>query len=278
MSLSVFLAVLGAAFLHAFWNALVKSGESKVGTMLVMTALQGAAGLLIALSLPWPTTETWVWLAASGIFHAAYKVFLAFAYEQGDLSRVYPIARGAAPLIVLAVSTLFLAAPLATAEVVGIIVLGLGIVLMGRGAFLSGESRRLVPLALGSAAATAGYSIVDGMGARVAGDAILYVGWLFALDAALFLPVILVIRGRAVFRVSRAGWTLGAFSAAASYGAYMIAVWAMTVAPIALVAALRETSILFAVLIGWLVFGDRLDRLKAGAAALIVSGVAATRV
>ena len=178
-------------------------------------------------------------------------MFLAFAYEQGDLSRVYPIARGAAPLIVLAVSTLFLAAPLATAEVVGIIVLGLGIVLMGRGAFLSGESRRLVPLALGSAAATAGYSIVDGMGARVAGDAILYVGWLFALDAALFLPVILVIRGRAVFRVSRAGWTLGAFSAAASYGAYMI---------------------------GWLVFGDRLDRLKAGAAALIVSGVAATRV
>ena len=105
----------------------------------------------------------------------------------------------------------------------------------------------------------------------------MYVGWLFALDAALFTPLILTLRGRVALRASAKDWGVGALAASASYGAYAIAVWAMTVAPIALVTALRETSILFAVLIGWLVFGDRMDRGKAVAACLIVAGVVLTR-
>ena len=149
---------------------------------------------------------------------------------------------------------------------------------MGHGAFRSGESRRLVPLALCSALATAGYSLVDGIGARVSGDALMFVGWLFFLDAILFIPAIVLLRGRAALSTNLEMWKNGTMAALASFGAYAIAVWAMTVAPIALVAALRETSILFAVLIGWLMFGDKMDRLKAAAAALIVSGVVATRV
>ena len=149
---------------------------------------------------------------------------------------------------------------------------------MGRGAFRSGESRRLVPLALGSAAMTAGYSIVDGMGARVAGDAAFYVGWLFVLDALMFTPTLVAIRGRSVLRARPRVWVLGSAAAVFSFLAYLIVVWAMTVAPIPLVTALRETSILFAVLIGWLAFGERMDRGKALAAALILAGVALTRV
>ncbi len=277
MTLFVFLSVLFAAFLHALWNALIKVGVSKVTGMLIMTLVQGAAGLLIALSRPWPAAEVLPWLAASGLFHAGYKLFLAFAYEQGDLSRVYPIARGTAPMIVTGISALFLADMIAPLEYAGILILGTGIAVMARGAFANGEPRRLVPLALGSALMTAGYSLVDGLGARVSGDAMMYVGWLFALDALLFTPICLALRGRGVLRASARDWVTGGLAAAASYGAYAIAVWAMTQAPIALVAALRETSILFAVLIGWLAFGDRMDRGKAIAAGLIVSGMALTR-
>lgn len=277
MSLTVFLAVLGAALLHASWNALIKTGASKIASMFILTLVQGIAGFGIAMTQPWPEAHVWLWLMASGVFHAGYKFFLAFAYEQGDLSRVYPIARGAAPMIVTVVSALLLIDVIKPLEYGAIAVLGLGIALMARGAFANGESRKLVPLALGSACMTAGYSLVDGLGAREAGNAVMYVGWLFTLDALLFTPLIVAFRGRAALRANAKDWGVGTLAAGASYGAYAIAVWAMTVAPIALVTALRETSILFAVLIGWLIFGDRMDRGKAIAACLIVAGVVLTR-
>jgi drug/metabolite transporter (DMT)-like permease len=278
MTLTVFALVLFAAFLHAGWNALIKLGASKVTGMLILTLVQGGIGLVIALTRDWPEPHVWLWLLGSGLFHSGYKLFLAFAYEQGDLSRVYPIARGAAPLAVTLIGAAFLADRISGAEYVGIFVLGLGIIVMAHGAFSNGESRRLVPLALGSALMTAGYTLVDGLGARVSGDAVMYVAWLFVLDAVFFTPTCMALRGRGVFRANGRDWAVGALAAIGSYGAYAIAVWAMTQAPIALVAALRETSILFAVLIGWLVFRDRMDLPKAVAAALIVTGVVLTRV
>lgn len=278
MTVWVLAAVLGAAVLHALWNALIKLGLSKLTSMLILTLVQGAMGCAIALTRPFPEPQVWLWLLASGVFHAAYKLFLAFAYEQGDLSRVYPIARGAAPMVVLLISALFLSDVIAVWEFAGIAILGSGILLMARGVFSSGESRKLVPLAFGSAMATAGYSLVDGLGARVSGDAVAYVGWLFTLDALFFTPICVTLRGPSVLKANRRAWMVGSVAAVASYSAYAIAVWAMTVAPIALVAALRETSILFAVLIGWLVFGERMDRQKMLAAGLIVAGVIVTRV
>jgi drug/metabolite transporter (DMT)-like permease len=278
MTLFIFLCVLFAAFLHAAWNALIKHGASKITGMLILTLLQGGIGLMIAMTRPWPTGEVWFWLLASGVFHAGYKLFLAYAYEQGDLSRVYPIARGAAPMLVTVISALVLSDVIQNWEYLGIFVLGSGIAIMASGAFSNGESRRLVPLALGSAAMTAGYSLIDGMGAREAGDAVQYVAWLFVLDALFFTPICLALRGTDVLRSNARDWLLGGLAASASYAAYAIAVWAMTRAPIALVAALRETSILFAVLIGWLIFGDRMDRDKAVAAGLIVAGVVLTRI
>jgi len=277
MTFTVFLAVIGAALLHASWNALIKLGGGRLTTMLILTIVQGVLGGAIALAYPLPQGQVWLWLLGSGLLHSAYKFFLSYAYEHGDLSRVYPIARGAAPMIVLLVSGLFLADRVEQIEVAGILVLGLGILLMAHGVFSNGESRRLLPFAIGSAMATAGYSLVDGLGARVAGDAGMYVAWLFLFDGLMFTSIVLPIYGTEILRADGRTWALGSLAAVASYGAYAVAVWAMTVAPIALVTALRETSILFAVLLGWLVFGDRMDRTKILAAGLIVSGVVLTR-
>ena len=277
MSIGILAAVLGAALLHASWNALIKTGANKQTAMLIMTVWQGIWGLTLIVWLPIPQANVWPWLIASGVIHMFYQLFLAYAYEQGDLSRVYPLARGAAPIIVLVAGFFVLSDQITVTEAIGIAILGAGILLMARGVFTSGESKRLVPFALGSAVATAGYTIVDGIGARIEGDAVAYVAWLLLMAGVFYVPAIIALKGPSIVIATRREWLGGAVTAAASLAAYMIAVWAMTKAPIALVAALRETSILFAVLIGWLAFGERMDRQKWIAAVLIVSGVVATR-
>jgi drug/metabolite transporter (DMT)-like permease len=277
MTLGVFLAVLGAAFLHALWNALIKQGTSKLGGMVILSIAEVPIGLAVVATRPIPALNVWPWVLAAGCTHFAYKFFLTYAYERGDLSRVYPIARGAAPMFVALVGVVALADVVSLPQYAGIAVLGAGILMMARGVFAMGEERRLLPFALGSAAATATYTLIDGLGARVSGDAIAYVGWVFVADGLLFGSGMLALRGRAILPRDGRAWLLGSCAAAASYGAYAISVWAMTVAPIAVVAALRETSILFAVLIGWWAFGERMTREKAFAAGLIVAGVILTR-
>ena len=277
MTFGVFLAVMAAALIHASWNALIKTGASKQSAMLILGIGQALLGIGIALWKGLPVDAAWPWLLASGLIHMCYQLNLGYAYEHGDLSRVYPIARGTAPMIVLVFSALFLSDSMTPTEVAGVMVLGLGILFMVRGVFTSGESRRMLPFALGAAVATAGYSITDGMGARAAGDAVLYVGWLMMISALFYIPAAVALRGPSLFLAPRRAWAMGLLAGALSFGGYAIAVWAMTVAPIALVAALRETSILFAVLIGWLVFGERMTGEKAVAAIVIVAGVLLTR-
>ncbi len=277
MSLVVLMAVLGAALLHALWNALIKVGASRIGAMVIMSIGEIVIGLPIALALPPIAPAAWVWVIAAGCTHFAYKSFLTFAYDRGDLSRVYPIARGAAPMAVAVVGAFLLPDAVSKGQYAGIAALGLGILLMARGVFTGGEERRLLPFALGSAVATATYTMIDGLGARISGDAVAYVAWVFVVDGIIFTLGTVAWRGRAVIPRDGRAWAQGIAAAAASYGAYAVSIWAMTVAPIAVVAALRETSILFAVLIGWLAFGERMDRMKALAAALIVLGVILSR-
>lgn len=277
MSLGVFLAVLGAAFLHALWNALIKVGSSKIGGMMILSITEIPIGLAVAMARPLPEAHVWPWVIAAGCTHFFYKSFLVFAYERGDLSRVYPIARGAAPMIVALVGFFTLSDAIAAHEYLGIAVLGGGIALMARGVFSQAEDRRLLPFALGSACATATYTMIDGLGARVSGDAVAYVAWVFVADGLIFTTVMLAWKGADILPRDGKSWGLGAFASAASYGSYAVAIWAMTLAPLAVVAALRETSILFAVLIGWLVFGERMTGEKALAAAVIVAGVMLTR-
>ena len=273
MSLGIFLAVLGAAFLHALWNALIKLGTSKVGGMVILSIVEVPIGLVVVMLTPAIDPAAVPWVIAAGCTHFAYKFFLTYAYDRGDLSRVYPIARGAAPMAVALFGAVFLADAVTGQEYLAIAVLAGGILLMARGVFTSGEDRKLLPFALGSALATATYTLIDGTGARVSGSAAAYVAWVFVADGTFFTLGMLVLRGWDVIPRNWHAWRMGAFASAASYGAYAVSIWAMTLAPIAVVAALRETSILFAVLIGWLAFGERMSGEKAVAALVIVAGV-----
>lgn len=277
MSLFVFLSVLAAAILHASWNAILKLGNSRSATMMVLSGGQAAIGAVIALTVPWPVPEAWPWILASGFVHTAYQLFLIYAYDHGDLSRVYPLARGSAPMITLVVGAMWLGESVTATETAGILLLGAGILWLARGIWSGGESLKMLPYALGSALATASYTIIDGLGARTAQGSPAYLAWVFIVAGVIFAAALLALKGRECLPRQAVTWGKGGLAAAASYGSYAVAVWAMTVAPIALVAALRETSILFAVLMGWLIFGDRMTRAKVMSVGLIVAGVVLTR-
>ncbi len=278
MDTHIFLAVLFAAFLHASWNAVIRAGGDRFQGMLLLTLSQGLMGLVMAGFVPLPKGEVWAWLLFSGVFHAGYKIFLAAAYKHGDLSRVYPIARGAAPMVVVLVGFFLLDDQLVAKEYAGIALIGSGVILMAGGVFSSGESRALIPFALGSALCTAGYTMVDGLGARVAGNATQYTAWLFIFDAMIFSVVSLGTRGPQVFAASRRRWMVGMLAGALSLLTYWIVIWAMTMAPVAMVAALRETSVLFGVLIGVVWMKERASAGKLVAALVILAGVVLVRI
>jgi drug/metabolite transporter (DMT)-like permease len=237
-------------------------------------ALFALPGIILS---PLPDGTEWAWIVISALVHMAYQMLLAFAYEQGDLSRVYPIARGTAPLLVLVVSLFWLNEPLTLTELLGICVLGIGVMLMARGVFSSGESRKLLPFAFGAAIATAAYSIIDGLGARHMGDSWAYVSWVMAMTGVMYLPTIMFMRGAAIVNIPLRDWPRGLAASGLSYMAFAIVVWAMSSAPIALVTSLRETSILFAMVLGWLVFSEKMQSGKILAACMIVVGVVLTR-
>jgi drug/metabolite transporter (DMT)-like permease len=277
MTAFVFVAVLIAALLHACWNAIIKFGDDKLQGMVLLSVAHGLIGLMLIAIFPIPSKESWWLLAGSVLFHLMYKTFLTFAYMRGDLSRVYPIARGTAPMIVLVISLIALSDVMLASQIFGIVLVGLGITLMAWGVFAHGEERALVPYALLAAVGTAGYSLFDGLGARVSGSVSGYIGWLFFLDAFLFTVGGVAIKGHAVLPKSVKIWMLGLIAGVCSVAAYWIAVWAMTLAPIALVTALREVSVLFAILIGVLFFKDKAMLGKIFAGLVIVAGVIAIR-
>lgn len=277
MSISIFLVVLAAAFLHALWNALIKLGTSKVGAMVILSIIEIPIGLAVVAVMPAIELAAVPWVIAAGMTHFFYKFFLSYAYERGDLSRVYPIARGAAPMLVAFVGAALLSDEMSFQQYIAIAVLASGILFMARGIFSSGENRRMLPFALGSALATATYTLIDGTGARISNSAVAYVAWVFVADGLFFTLGMLALHGRKVIPTDGHAWRMGSLASAASFGAYAISIWAMTKAPIALVAALRETSILFAVLIGWLAFGERMTGEKLVASLIIVTGVILTR-
>jgi drug/metabolite transporter (DMT)-like permease len=272
---AVALAVLVAAFCHASWNAIIRMRGDKI---LSITLLVTAAGLLVLPGLfivPIPPAPAWPYLLASAAIHLGYNVFLALAYHHGDLSKVYPLVRGSAPLLTLVVSLLVLDEAVDLSSALGIVVLAAGIMTLAldRGwRALLRSPRGLAYAALTSLSIT-GYTLADGLGARAAGNAHHYVMWLFALDMLPLLAAVVILRGREFWAAAKANWAAGLLGGALSLVAYWIVIWAFTVAPIPIVAALRETSIIFAALIATVVLKERITPVRAVSIAMVVCGL-----
>lgn len=274
MDLSIFLAVLLAAALHAGWNTLLKSGGDPFLSIAHMTICAACVSALLLPLVSAPVAAAWPWLAASAAIHMAYRFALIGMYRAGDLGQVYPIARGAAPLLTAIITLVAIGERLSANGYLGIALLACGVVLGSlKGGRLGTLEPRAVSLALLTACFTAGYSFVDGYGARVNGSGPSFAIWMFFVNAVTMLPVQLAMRGREIAASFRSGWKLALGATLISELAYFIAIWAMTVAPIALVAALRETSVLFAALFSVLLLGEPLTRWRSLAALAIVAGM-----
>ncbi|HEX8261672.1 MAG TPA: EamA family transporter [Allosphingosinicella sp.] len=275
MSLAVFLAVLFAALLHAGWNALVKTGLDRFSSILFLGLVQGAIALLLLPFFGLPARAAWPWVLAGSALHSGYKLALIRAYGHGDLSQVYPLSRGAAPLIVAVAGALFLGETMDAARTAAVVAIAAGIMLMaGRG----GLTRAGIGWALVTAGFTAAYTLADGVGARVAGSASAFILTMIALDGLIMLAFGLAARGAAGIAAMLPAWRPGTAAGAMSLGAYWIAIWAFTQAPLATVAALRETSVLFAMLIAAVLLKEKLSPRRWTAGALILAGVVLMRV
>ena len=275
--------MLFAALLHAAWNALIKGGHDKA----LDTALIHGIASLLALPLValagWPAREAWPFLAASVAIHFGYYVALVGAYRHGDLGLAYPVMRGAAPLVVAGGSVLWLGEHLGALSWAGVVAVSVGVLALGmsRTAMRHGAGAKALGFALANAAIIAAYTLVDGRGVRAAGDALAYTATLFLFEGLPFLAFVLW-RRRARWADVRSHvamrWPLATAGAAASLGAYGIALWAMTHAPVASVAALREVSVLFAAAIATFWLKERFGVQRALGTLLVVAGVVALRV
>ena len=278
LTLGVTLAVLGAALAHATWNAMLKSSGD---VLLDLALVVFFAGVATAPFLPFvavPAPAVWPYIAASMALHMAYYVALVGAYRAGDLSHGYPIMRGLAPLLVSMVAVLWIGEAPKPMVWVGVLLICGGVLSLGFAGFRWQDSRRALAWALANAVIIAAYTLVDAAGVRAAREPQSYVVWLFVLDALPFPIVIFLLQRHQLLAYARRFWARAFCGAALSAAAYGIVLWAMTRAPVAAVAALRETSVIFAALMGaWLLKEGHIARRLVGAAT-VAAGVIALKI
>jgi drug/metabolite transporter (DMT)-like permease len=277
MTASVMLIVLVGALLHASWNVLVKLQQD---TYLASASVCIGAGVIAAWVLPFlpsPASGSWPYLGASVAVQLVYGMLLAAAYRVGDLGHAYPLMRGSAPLLVAIGSSTLVGERLSAAAWIGIVLVSCGILALVLDARARRRSAAATRLALLNALLIAAYTTLDGLGARASGHAFAYALWIFLLTGVPWL-LFAAVRGHAD-RWTALGRHLpgGIIGGACSLGSYGIALWAMTLAPVAEVAAVREIAIAFGVVLGALILHERLTWARAMAAGAVTVGVCVIR-
>lgn len=270
MNAVVISLVLGAALLHASWNAMMKSGSDRLFWMTLLCVCQGVISAVVLLVLGLPAAASLPYAVASAIVHAVYQLLLVRMYAVGDFGQTYPIARGSSPLLVTLGALVLAHEALSPHKILGVLLVCGGIFA------LAFQGRRFqvdrAPAALATGLSIGLYSIIDGIGARHAGNAVAFVA-LFSVMWAIAMPVIFIaIRGFARPHVSRRDVATGLAGGALAYTGYATVVWAMTIAPMGLVSALRETSVVFAALIARVFLNERLTPGRLGACVVIAAG------
>lgn len=281
MSLPIEVAalVLLAAFLHAAWNALVKAGGDRLVVLAIANATAVLVSLLIAPFVPLPLPESWPYLLASVALHTGYYFFLIRAYEVGDLSHVYPLARGLSPILVAVLAAIFADEIPPPWGMLGVVLACAGIASL---AFDAGPpwrgDRRPLAYAAGTAVFIASYTLADGMGVRRSGHALAYIVWLMILDGLPIACFTVFARRHLLVAAIEASWRPGCASGVLQLGAYGLVIWAMSLGAMASVSALRETSVIFAAFIGAMVLKERVGALRISAAILVATGIVLMRV
>lgn len=260
MTTTVFLIVILAAVIHAIWNAMVKASDDKAAAMTGLVLGHMPFALAALLFVPLPNNASVPYILGGALLHVGYQLFLQSSYRHGDLTQVYPIARGSAPLLTAAVSVAWLGEELSRSAWVGILLISMGLLsLVAVRRADGGWDNRAATLALATGAFTAGYSLVDGIGARVAGTAVGFYA-LLSLVNGLITGLLMETRYPGIVgRVIRQLKLRSLMAGGASFVAFSMVVWAFTQAPIALVAALRETSVIFAMVLGVFFLKERFD-------------------
>ena len=274
MTLSVMFLVLVAALLHASWNAFVKAGNDKLLSIGLMHACSGMLGLCLLPFFPLPDPASWPYLALSAALHWGYYVFLINGYRHGDLGVVYPLARGSAPLLIAVSGTLVAGEHFPPLAMAGLAVASVGIVSLS---FEDGLPRKgaLKPIffAFGTALWITAYTLADGLGVREAGVELSYILWLFVLEAVTFCPFVIALRRTTWKPYYLAHWRGLWFSGLVSAMAYGLVIYVMSTHPMAWVSALRETSVVIAVLIGAFFLKERHLLYRVTAALIVVGGI-----
>ena len=278
---SVAATVLFGALLHASWNALVKSSTDKALDTALIHLLGSVIGLPLLLVAGAPPADAWPFIAASVVIHIGYYTALTGAYRHGDLGLTYPLMRGLGPMLVALASAATVGEHLSAVAWAGVLGVCCGVLLLGLSRHAL-DQPKAVAFALANAVVIGLYTIVDALGARhsvqAGGTALQYVALLFTLDGWPFALIVLARRGPAkAWPYARRRMPIALVGAAASLGSYGIALWAMTRAPVAVVAALRETSVLFAALLGTWLLKEAFTLRRAAGTAVILAGVLALR-
>jgi drug/metabolite transporter (DMT)-like permease len=267
MSALAFALVGLAAVLHASWNAIVKASGDRVAALGAVSAAHGACGALAAIFLPFPLAEAWPYIIASTLIHYAYYGFLFLSYRLGDLSQVYPISRGLAPVLVTLGAQVFAGEVLPPLAWGGVLAVSFGIFLLSVGGAAKNPKAALA--AVGTGLIISAYSVVDGIGVRLAGDPWSYIAWLFILET----PVPVAIGVMFARNGRRAPVGPGLVGGVLSAFAYALVLYAKSFAAIGAVSAVRESSVIIAALIGVVLLGERPWRLRLVSAGIVVAGV-----
>jgi len=276
MSPLVTALVLGSALLHASWNAIIKSSRDVMLDTALVAAGAGVLALPLIACFPLPARASWPYLGTSAAIHIAYFSTLVAAYRLGDLGHAYPLMRGTAPLLVALFGVALLDEHPSASMWLGILLISAGVLSLGL--LQRGRAHRGATLwALANAAIIASYTLVDGTGARLSGAPASYVAWLFWLQGLLFVTLVALLRQRAAWAYAARNWLRGFGGGLCLISAYGIVLWAMTQAPVAAVAALRETSVIFAALLGSLFLKEPFGRQRLIAACAVALGIAALR-
>ena len=274
MSFHVFLVIIVAAFLHAIWNAMVKYEKDKYLAVGAIVLGHVPASIVIIFLTPFPSVESIPYIIISAILHIGYEWNLLSAYRFGDFTKVYPIARGTGPTLVTIISLIFLGVVLSNFETLGILIICLGIFVLAFQDIDVLKNRKAVLYAFLTGFFIMSYSVIDGYGARASFSPLSYIGWSFILNAAIF-PILLIYKNKAItiLKIAKEGKKIFFIGGTISYMVYAIVVWSFTQAPIPLVVALRETSIIFVLLIGFFVLKEKFTLLKTAAVLTIFFGV-----